>query len=461
MFLIGSLLILLHCTSALVELPERARHGQALSIFKLSGDKSSTAKSWQAQVDNFDSSNNATYAQRYFVNDQYWDRKGPVFYYIGGEGTVTSPPTGYVEEIGKSYNALLITLEHRFYGESIPNGNVESSNYKYLSVEQALADLHGFQKYYKTEIQPDSKNVKWFAFGGSYPGALSSWYRSAYPDDTVGSLSSSGVVNSIINFKEFDMSVSAAAGNECSDDIKRVNRAFEQTIMNDKEQGLQSALSLFHCDKDMSQNDFFYMIADSWSMAIQYSSKSKLCSTLQSVKEDASDEEIMKNFADFSNSYWGEDFCAGGFYNTKQLKDPLRWEVNSRSWRYQTCSQVSYFNTAPPSGSLRAQEVNLDYHLKQCAEIFGKEMFPTSVSLNEQFGGQFPKATNVFYSDFSDDPWQRASVTFPPSENQPYFLSKCDDCGHCLDLHEPTPDDPTPVQESRKEFEKYLKAWLA
>lgn len=27
--------------------------------------------------------------------------------------------------------------------------------------------------------------------------------------------------------------------------------------------------------------------------------------------------------------------------NTKALADPARWDVNSRSWRYQTCSQVS------------------------------------------------------------------------------------------------------------------------
>ena len=51
--------------------------------------------------------------------------------------------------------------------------------------------------------------------------------------------------------------------------------------------------------------------------------------------------------------------------NTKQLSDPARWETNSRSWRYQTCAQVSYFNTAPPRGSLRAESVNLEYHLAQ------------------------------------------------------------------------------------------------
>ena len=51
----------------------------------------------------------------------------------------------------------------------------------------------------------------------------------------------------------------------------------------------------------------------------------------------------------------------------------------------------------------------------------------------------------VFYSDFSDDPWQRASVWFSPSTSQPYHLAMCDDCGHCMDMHTPSASDPAPL----------------
>jgi hypothetical protein len=147
--------------------------------------------------------------------------------------------------------------------------------------------------------------------------------------------------------------------------------------------------------------------------------------------------------------------------NSEQLADPARWETNSRSWRWQTCYEVSYFNTAPKSGSLRAASVNLDYHLKQCAYVFGKEMFPSSPEMNKKFGGAFPQAHNVFYSDFSDDPWLRASVEFSPSMDQPFYYTQCDNCGHCLDFHSPTENEPVQLQQSRVEFEKYLAKWLA
>lgn len=43
-------------------------------------------------------------------------------------------------------------------------------------------------------------NTPWITIGGSYPGALSAWFRSKYPYLTVGALASSAVVNPIQNF---------------------------------------------------------------------------------------------------------------------------------------------------------------------------------------------------------------------------------------------------------------------
>jgi pimeloyl-ACP methyl ester carboxylesterase len=404
---------------------------------------------------------NQTFTQRYYVDSQYYTENGPVFYEIGGEGTLGGAPGGYLATLAKEKGALLIALEHRFYGESVPDSipnPMETHNLaKYLTVEQALADLATFTTYYKG-VNTKTASAPWVVFGGSYPGALSSWYRITYPDMSIGSLSSSGVVDCIVDFTGFDKQVAEAIGNTCSDGIKRINKAFEKLTSSDE--GFKIARDMFHCESDMWKRDFFYMIADSWSMIDQYSAKSTLCSTIADAGPDATDQQLMKTFADLTSSFWGEDFCSQGFYNTEALADPTRWEHNARSWRWQTCYQVSYFNTAPSSGSLRNVDVNLEYHLEQCSKIFGQKMYPQSAAMNAKFGGNTPIGHNIFYSDFSDDPWRRASVDYPVSSDQPYFLSQCDDCGHCKDFHEPSPEDPPQLTQSRTEFESYLNKWL-
>lgn len=196
MVISASLLILLtYFAHGMKDLPERARHGDAYKLYRKSFPYKTAAGdafSWSAKVDNFNNSNDSTFSQRFYVNQAYWNKgSGPVFFEIGGEGTLSGPPGGYIEQLAEKYSALLISLEHRFYGDSIPNGNANTENYAFLTVEQALADLSGFTDYYKLKV-PESKSVPWFVFGGSYPGALSSWYRIKYPEQSVGSLSSSG-----------------------------------------------------------------------------------------------------------------------------------------------------------------------------------------------------------------------------------------------------------------------------
>ena len=39
--------------------------------------------------------------------------------------------------------------------------------------------------------------------------------------------------------------------------------------------------------------------------------------------------------------------------------------------------------------------------------------------------------SNIFYLDFSDDPWAEASVKKAGGEALPFCFTKCDGCGHC------------------------------
>jgi hypothetical protein len=55
--------------------------------------------------------------------------------------------------------------------------------------------------------------------GGSYPGALSAWFKSEYPFHTIGAWSSSGVIQAIKDFNQFDKSLFTAmskSGEACT-----------------------------------------------------------------------------------------------------------------------------------------------------------------------------------------------------------------------------------------------------
>lgn len=74
--------------------------------------------------------------------------------------------------------------------------------------------------------------------GGSYPGALSAWFRAKYPQWAVASWASSAVVQPILNFEEFDLQVynsTLKSGSFCPDAIKSITKQltidFNQSII--------------------------------------------------------------------------------------------------------------------------------------------------------------------------------------------------------------------------------------
>uniref|UniRef100_A0A673AZG9 Thymus-specific serine protease n=1 Tax=Sphaeramia orbicularis TaxID=375764 RepID=A0A673AZG9_9TELE len=74
------------------------------------------------QLDHFNRQDGNTFPQRFFVNEAYWQRPdGPVFLYIGGEGPISvfDVVAGHHVDIAEKHGALLLALEHRFYGNSI------------------------------------------------------------------------------------------------------------------------------------------------------------------------------------------------------------------------------------------------------------------------------------------------------------------------------------------------------
>nr|DAD48457.1 TPA_asm: hypothetical protein HUJ06_018394 [Nelumbo nucifera] len=157
---------------------------------------------------NFQPQSYQTFQQRYLINDKYWggaQNNAPIFVYTGNEGDIEwfAQNTGFMYETAPKFKALLVFIEHRFYGSSIPFGGDKEVAYSnastlgYLSSTQALADYATLIIDLKKNLTAEDSPV--IAFGGSYGGMLAAWFRLKYPHVVVGALASS---SPILNFED-------------------------------------------------------------------------------------------------------------------------------------------------------------------------------------------------------------------------------------------------------------------
>lgn len=183
---------------------------------------------WFDQIlDHFNYQASNTWQQRYFVFDTFFNPKtGPIILYICGEGECKGiSDQSFTAKIAESTSALVVALEHRYYGKSLPFGNssIYLQNLKFLNAQQALRDLSYFlTKMKNSGLHKITNKNPWITIGGSYPGALSAWFRSKYPDLTIGALSSSGVILAVEDFRMFDEQIyisSIKSGKYCVDAI--------------------------------------------------------------------------------------------------------------------------------------------------------------------------------------------------------------------------------------------------
>lgn len=117
---------------------------------------------------------------------------------------------------------IKVYAEHRYFGKSLPFGNrsLDAPKFSgYLSADQALAD---YAKLLSTKVNTEMRPV--IAFGGSYGGLLSTWFRMKYPHLTTGAIASSAPVLQFTTecqtFRQLTTEVFSAAHENCSRNIK-------------------------------------------------------------------------------------------------------------------------------------------------------------------------------------------------------------------------------------------------
>jgi len=109
---------------------------------------------------------------------------------------------------------------------------------------------------------------------------------------------------------------------------------------------------------------------------------------------------------------------------------------------------------------MRPANIELDFWDEFCERVFGIDIFPNTESWNTRYGETHLAATNIIFTNGGEDPWQHASVTETDNPHLIPIVIDCDDCGHCVDLHGDTDQDPPELTAARAKITKILGEWI-
>ncbi|CAG8594401.1 10447_t:CDS:2, partial [Dentiscutata heterogama] len=390
-----------------------------------------------------------TFSQRFLINSTYYKPGGPIFLHTPGEGAINPiiVEASGISETVASFNGLLITIEHRYYGESYPPiKNLNTPNMKFLTVNQVLADFAEFIKNPPTDIIECPKDAKWIFVGGSYSGNLATWMR-------------------------------VARALPCRD---RVADAFKYVIdpilLSGNRTEIAALKSQFGLDALDDDQDFASAISHPVSLMVQTyfppTSPSEIdtiptfCAAFAKAPDNKPETSVLilaqvtKFFLNVSGIITPDAIKANfatSALNTSVVPNDLV------SFIYQYCTQFGWYQVAPkpPKQSLRSQIVDREYYQKQCNFLFPEIPPPRVKITNLQFGGNTGIFSRTIFINGELDPWKSLTVSgscFKTISRNKVFLIK--NASHVNDLRFPTSVDSDSLKYARKFIIETLAEWL-
>lgn len=424
---------------------------------------------WFTQpLDHFNPQDDRTWQQQYLVNSSFFAQGGPIFFQVGGEAPITEE---YVSSFAMSkyaatYSALQVTLEHRFYGSSMPLPDFSTKNLAYLSIEQALADAADFIKFLKTKYPVAGKVV---AFGGSYPGNLAAWLRMKFPTLVDLAIASSAPVLAVVDMLSYlevtGNSLAAIGGQACEDAVRNASLTIEQILK--APTGAATLSTMFATCVPINESDwlslgsFSHGLMSPIQQTVQYSRYTHhnglwqiadVCAIMENPTQTP-----LENYVQLSSTFRGS-WC---LYNSYGGTVTYYRDIQSpyRSWLYQTCTQVGYFQSTDsptqPFGTLAP----LQFSLQLCADIFDLNMteLPRVAEVNTMYGGNDVRgASRVMFVNCDLDQWSSLSVLKSQSPSLPALVIA--NGSHCCNMN----SDPTnpAVIAAQKQISQQIGTWL-
>jgi pimeloyl-ACP methyl ester carboxylesterase len=334
---------------------------------------------WLTQtLDHSNLASTATFQQRFYVNTSAYNPSAPrVFLMIGGEGPISPAFVGnhfIVADLAVQYGAVITSLEHRFYGQSVPNGDSSSENLRFLSSAAALEDLVVFRQHL-SKIYNLPSNTVWIVFGGSYSGSLAAWARAKYPNLFHGAFATSAPLQAQLEFHQYFDVVARSVGPQCAANLKASTRELEYMLQTDRV-SLQQMFQL--CSPIVTDHDvanFVETLTGPIANIVQYNEDNNayemydiphMCARLESAPTLL--RGLISIWSDAQN-FANNTACTDISYDNMIAE--MQATSDARSWTYQTCAEFGWFQNAIADGLQPfSTRISLDFYTQQCNDIF-------------------------------------------------------------------------------------------
>jgi serine protease 16 len=409
----------------------------------------------------------------------------PVFFYIEGEGAGNAADVveGQHVELAAAHGALILALEHRYYGASVPTPDMTTPNMRFLSSHQAIADIARFIAEYVYPTFNITAENKLVTFGGSYPGALSAWARLRLPHMVYGAFSTSSPVNAIADFQGYNNVVAAALANPavggssaCLGNVQQAFSAVTAAFQGTLQQKTAMSTKLSSCAPATAALDIANAVsnvAGAIMGVVQYNNDqpggytvADICATMTQAGN------AVDNLAQVVVATLDGASCMDNSYADllAQLRnttvDRSSGGVGMRQWTYQTCTQFGYYQTCDANTNCPFSTLmTLEFSFQQCQDAFGISA-TTNVDrinfTNDILGGyNVGESTDrIIFTNGGVDPWHMLSVT-PANINNPQNAALFIPTGaHCRQMFPSSPNDPADVKAARAQAANILSQWL-
>ncbi|CAO3668619.1 unnamed protein product [Rhizopus microsporus] len=380
-------------------------------------------------VDHF-SKNSSTFKHRYWANTEWYHPGGPVIIYNAGE-TAADERSFYVTnssmaELAKRLQGIIVVMEHRFYGLSLPNSELTAKTLETLTTAQALEDIASFIRELKIpnfDIDlPPAPETKYIVYGGSYSGNLAAWMRLKYPDIVFAAVPSSAPVEMRFNYYDYFEPIRKYGPKHCVEAIQSVVLFIDHILFSPFEKAKINLKRRFGAEDLKHDDDFAELLSSPlglWQAMTPESNpfEEKFCSIFEG-------RSTLQEYVDAYGGYIKhlikrscDEEDVNQCFDSHDPRSTFYADIapDSKAWMWQICTEYAYWQTASPiwRPTLVSRKLNANWYQRQCPLLFGEHAVPRLPQwhqINQEYKGWHISLDRVYWLDGEWDPWRTLSV---------------------------------------------------